>query len=167
VIDTGTNLIANNGTIAATGSGGLAVASAIDNAGLIDISDSHASLVGSLSGDGDVHLGGHASVEFGAGVSADLLLDGDATGLILFDHSVDFTGTISGFDSDDRIELCDIDWTLETSLSYAANADGSGGVLTISDGTDTAHLEFVGSYNGEGFTLGSDGHGGTLLGWGP
>ena len=35
---------------------------------------------------------------------------------------------------------------LETSLSYVANADGSGGVLTISDGTHTAHLEFVGNY---------------------
>ncbi|WP_336950533.1 Ig-like domain-containing protein, partial [Sphingobium aromaticivastans] len=166
VIDTGANVVSNSGIIAATGSGGLMVASAIDNEGVIQLSSSHAVLAGNVTGSGDVLLSGTATVEFGGHVSSDIVVDAGATGLILFDDSISFSGTIAGLDSDDRIDLSDLAFDAGTMLSYAANEAGTGGVLTVTNGTDVAHLTLIGSYHAEDFGLWSDGHSGTLIGFG-
>ena len=166
VLDTGTNMISNSGIIAATGSGGLTVVSAIDNEGLIQLNSSHAVLVGDVSGSGDVVLSGTATVEFGGHVTSDIVVDAGATGLILFDDSISFSGTIAGLDSDDRVDLSDLAFDAATMLSYAANDTGTGGVLTVTSGADVAHLTLIGSYHAEDFGLWSDGHSGTLISFG-
>nr|MEC6698099.1 Ig-like domain-containing protein [Sphingobium sp. SJ10-10] len=166
VLDTGTNVISNSGIIAATGSGGLTVVSAIDNEGLIQLNSSHAVLAGDVSGSGDVVLSGTATVEFGGHVTSDIVVDAGATGLILFDDSISFSGTIAGLDSDDRVDLSDLAFDAATMLSYAANDTGTGGVLTVTSGADVAHLTLIGSYHAEDFGLWSDGHSGTLISFG-
>ena len=166
VIDTGSNTIFNSGTIAATASGGLELASGLNNQGSILVSASHALLSGNVSGSGEVLLTGHASVEFGAAASSDIVLGASATALITFDDSIDFSGTITGFDSDDQVQLQDILFGSSTSLFWAVKEDGSGGVLTVSDGEHQSVIEFHGNYDASLFTIDSNGHGGTQVTYG-
>ena len=85
-----------------------------------------------------------------------------ATGELVLDHSTTFSGQISNFTGDgtlsgsDQIDLKDINYN-SVQDSYA------NGVLTITDGTDTAKLNFNGSYTQANFHLASDGSGGTIV----
>ena len=87
----------------------------------------------------------------------------------MLDNSQDFTGQIVGFAGDgtaansDSIDLKDIDFSHLMQQTYTENSDGTGGTLTLSDGTHTANINFVGNYVLENFTLSSDGSGGTLI----
>ena len=86
-----------------------------------------------------------------------------ATGELILDHSADFTGTISGFSGDgtltgsDLIDLRDINFSSLEQSSYAH------GVLTVSDGTHTANLDFNGDYQLANFKFVDDGQGGTTV----
>nr|WP_249136350.1 FecR domain-containing protein [Bradyrhizobium canariense] len=91
------------------------------------------------------------------------------TGTFAIDHAADFTGVINGFAGDgtvansDLLDLKDISFSGLTGVTYTENADHLGGVLTLSDGTDTAILKFAGSYTIDSFQFASDGNGGTLV----
>ncbi|WP_433996197.1 FecR domain-containing protein [Bradyrhizobium japonicum] len=91
------------------------------------------------------------------------------TGTFAIDHAADFTGVINGFAGDgtlansDLLDLKDIGFSSLTGVTYTENADHLGGVLTLSDGTDTAILKFAGNYNIDSFDFASDGNGGTLV----
>ena len=91
------------------------------------------------------------------------------TGTFAIEHAADFTGVINGFDGDgtlansDLLDLKDIDFAGLTGISYTENADHLGGVLTLSDGSDTATIKFAGSYSIDSFHFASDGKGGTLV----
>src|SRR4029077_3938317 len=86
-----------------------------------------------------------------------------ATGELILDHSADFTGTISGFSGDgtltgsDLIDLRDINFSSLEQSSYAH------GVLTVSDGTHTANLDFNGDYQLANFKFVDDSQGGTTV----
>ena len=85
-----------------------------------------------------------------------------STGDLILDHSSLFTGQINGFTGNgtlsgsDQIDLQDVNYS-SASESY------SNGVLTVTDGTDTAKLTFNGSYVLANFSLASDGNGGTIV----
>ncbi|MBB4372574.1 hypothetical protein GGD63_005384 [Bradyrhizobium sp. cir1] len=91
------------------------------------------------------------------------------TGTFAIEHAADFTGTINGFAGDgtvansDLLDLKDIDFTHLTGVTWTENADHLGGVLTLSDGTETATIKFAGSYSIDSFEFVSDGNGGTLV----
>jgi hypothetical protein len=85
-----------------------------------------------------------------------------ATGMLKLDHPSTFTGEIFGFTGNgqlsgsDQIDLKGIsDSTVQD--SYA------NGVLTVTDGTNTAHLSFSGSYVLGNFKFADDGSGGTIV----
>ena len=54
-------------------------------------------------------------------------------------------------------------------MSYGANTtatflgNANGGTLTVTDGTHAAHIALLGDYLTSGWTLSSDGHGGTIV----
>ena len=52
-------------------------------------------------------------------------------------------------------------------MTYAANQDGTGGTLTVSDGTDTANITLLGQYTADGFQAADDQHLGTLITYHP
>ncbi|WBL80335.1 Ig-like domain-containing protein [Bradyrhizobium xenonodulans] len=90
------------------------------------------------------------------------------TGILILDHSTQFTGTISGLSGNgdpsasDILDLKDISFGAGTKASYAGNA--SGGVLSVSDAQNhVAHLTLVGDYTHSTFNLSSDANGGTLV----
>jgi len=127
-----------------------------------------------------IHTGGSSTVSSGgnargttlAGGTMEIQAGGTASGTITFDEagtlritdSDTFNATISGLsDTDEIINLMDIDFASAT-LGYSGNA--SSGVLTISDGTDTATLNLIGQYTAASFHMASNGAGGTLV-WDP
>jgi hypothetical protein len=91
------------------------------------------------------------------------------TGELVLDNSQAFTGQIVGFAGDgtlansDTIDLQDINFAKLNTETYVQNAAGTGGTLTLSDGTNTASLNFSGNHVSENFKFLSDGNGGTDL----
>ena len=117
---------------------------------------------GGSADDATIGSGALAFVHAG-GTIDDVIFAGPNASLVLAQASA-FTGTISGWQDHDSIDLGDILFSDGvTSLAYAANGDNSGGTLTVSDGTHTASLSLLGQYSAADFALSADGHGGTLI----
>jgi hypothetical protein len=66
VIDTGSNIITNSGTLEATGSGGLIIESGVDNSGHLWANGGDITVHGDVTGAGDATISGTATLEFGA-----------------------------------------------------------------------------------------------------
>ena len=90
-------------------------------------------------------------------------LDAGATGTIVLHDSFDFSGVVSGFNSDDHIDLLDVAFAPGTSVNYAANQEGTGGTLTVTDGIHIANVALLGQYSADGFTAEADATSHTLL----
>jgi autotransporter passenger strand-loop-strand repeat protein len=126
-----------------------------------------------IQGSQYVQAGGSAvDTTIGAGAVEFVYAGGTANGVTFagpygylgLEQSSAFTGTISGWQDNDFIDLGDILFSGSgTALAYSDNADHAGGVLTISDGTHLATLNLLGQYMAADFALSSDGHGGTLV----
>ena len=163
VIDTGSNVITNSGTLEATGSGGLVINSDIDNSGLIWAHGGNVTANGAVSGTGTALLDGTATIDFGAASSSNVTLDAAATGTIVLHDSFDFSGVVSGFNGNDQLDLADIMFGVDTSMSYFENLDGTGGTLSVTDGAHTANIALLGDYSADGFELVADNILGTLV----
>jgi hypothetical protein len=61
------------------------------------------------------------------------------------------------------LDLPDIAFGAQTTLAYAANANGAGGTLTVSDGRHAASIALLRNYMAGSLVTAADGHGGTLL----
>ncbi|HKH00907.1 MAG TPA: hypothetical protein VKB08_09335, partial [Bradyrhizobium sp.] len=64
---------------------------------------------------------------------------------------------------DDRLDLLDITFGANTTASYAASQDGTGGTLTVSDGTHAANIALIGQYSGAGFEITADSQLGSVI----
>ena len=95
------------------------------------------------------------------GVSAQPVTFTGTTGTLKLDNAVAFSGQVSGLTGSDAIDLADVKYGANTTATFSGNS--TGGTLTVSDGTDTAHIALVGDYLKSGWTLSSDGHGGTVV----
>jgi hypothetical protein len=167
VVDTGLNVIENIGTLEATGSGGLVVNSALDNEGLVWAHAGNVSLNGTVTGSGSVQVDGNASVSFGGTASANTTIAADSASNLILHDSFDFSGSISGFDSNDHLDLTDLLFSAGMAVNYNANTDGLGGVLQVSDGAHTANIALLGQYDAAGFQAASDGVSGTVISYDP
>ena len=161
-IDTGANAVVNSGTLEATGSGGLIVHGDLSNSGLLWANSGHLTVDGNVSGTGSALIDGNGAFEFGGAFGENVSFDANAAGTLKLDHSVDFSGMVSGFNSNDVLDLADIAAGSAT-LSYTANADGTGGTLTATDGTHTANVKLTGQYEAANFHASADTGMGTLI----
>ena len=75
---------------------------------------------------------------------------------------IGYTESATGFDGNDHLFLSDVA-AASASLNYTANADGSGGVLTISDGTHAANIALQGQYDDAEFQFAASTTGGTTV----
>jgi hypothetical protein len=164
VIDTGANVVTNAGTLEATGIGGLIVNSDIANSGLIWAHGGNVTLNGAVAGSGTAMISGTATLGFSAASSIDITFAADAAGTLMLKDAAEFAGTISGFSSNDQIDLTNLNY----SIAFLSNANYSSSTnittLAITDGTSTDTIKLVGNYTIDApwhFT--SDSHGGTLL----
>jgi len=149
------------------------VTGATENSGTIGVTEGRMTFIGALTGTGtsntlDIGNAGSVTLDNGAtiGTMVDFLARSPGlTGLLDLQKPLSFLGTIGGFgfgSSDDQIDLLN---TIATAVSYHGNASGSGGVLDVMNGTTVAKLHFAGFYSTASFSLSSDGHGGTLIGF--
>ncbi len=164
VIDTGANVVTNSGTLEATGSGGLVVNSDIANSGLIWAHGGNITINGAVTGSGHAMISGAGTLGFGAASSADVTFAEDAAGRLTLEHAADFTGTISGFSSDDQIDLANIGYATASLYDVTYNASADLTTFVITDGTSTGTLHFAGNYTVHtAWHFSIDGNGGTLL----
>lgn len=126
--------------------------------------NSGAQYVGSGGLATDTTIGtGAVEVVLAGGTAGGVTFGAGYAGLVLEQSSV-LTGSISGWQANDFIDLVDIQFdTVGTTLAYAANGGNTGGALTVSDGTHVATLHLLGQYSAADFAIASDGHGGTLI----
>ena len=159
VIDTGTNIVTNRGTLEATTGGELYIASRVTNSGTL-ISASGGDLVAAAAvNGGKAAIYGPGSIEFGAASSAATTFALGSTGELILDDAAQYTGTVSGFGKNitQSIDLSNVQFA-------TASKTYSGGTLTVKDTAgDIAHIKLSGSYTLASFTLGDDGNGGTLI----
>ncbi len=161
VIDTGANVIDNAGALIAYGAGGMTIASALLNTGSLAADGGDLTLKGAVTGAGVARISG-ATLDAQAAFSENVAFTGKSGALELA-QSTGYSGSISGFSHSGAtsLDLDDIAFGATTKASYAGSA--SKGVLTVTDGTNTAHIKLLGDYVGATFTATSDGHGGTKV----
>jgi hypothetical protein len=163
VIDTGANKVVNAGVIGTTGTGGMTIDGAVDNTGKFEVSKGALTVDGAVTGGGEV-LVAKATADFASGFSENVRFVGAAaSGVLELADAVDYAGTVYGFSKTGKtaLDLADVTFGSHTKASYSGTA--TGGVLTVTDGTDTAHIHLVGDYLSSTFTVSSDGHGGTSV----
>jgi 20S proteasome alpha/beta subunit len=167
VVDTGSNVIINSGTLEATGSGGLVIDSAVQNSGKIWADGGNVTVSAAVTGNGTATISGSTMLEFAAASDANTSFAAGATGTLKLDQAENFTGTISGFGAGDALDLTDIASGANLTVGYTANADGSGGTLSVSDGMHTASIALLGQFAASGFQVGSDAGSGTMVTYTP
>jgi hypothetical protein len=167
VIDTGNNVIANAGTLEATGRGGLTVNSAVSNSGQIWADGGNVDVQGAATGNGTAMISGSATLEFGATSAENTSFAAGAAGTLKLDQAESFSGSVSGFGAGDTLDLSDIAFGANLTIGYTANAAGTGGSLSISDGTHSASVALLGQFAAAGFQVGSDAGGGAMVTYAP
>ena len=132
----------------------------IGNSAVLDIASAVTGTSGSFT------LMNSANLEFGAAESENIGVAAGATGTLKFDKSASVTGSISGLTRKNAVDLGDLDWVSgKMKATFAANAANptSGGVLTVTNGTNSAELNLLGNYTKAAWNLSKDGSGGTLV----
>jgi hypothetical protein len=161
VIDTGSNVVNNSGTLGALGSGGLVVMGALDNSGELSAAGGSVSIHGEVSGNGSATIGDGGLIDFDAASDANVGFADNAAGTLRLDDSADFSGTIAGLTSDDALIFGDM--ASGASVTYTANASGNSGTLTVSDGTNSSQVTVLGQYDAADFHASTDSNGVTQV----
>jgi hypothetical protein len=161
-IDTGANMTFNFGMLEASGAGGLVVRGDVDNSGTLWANNSNITIEGDVTGGGSAVIDGNGSFVFDGLFAEALTINATASGTLAVSHASYFSGTISGFDGNDHLLLNDIS-AATASLNYTANADGTGGVLSVSDGTHAANIILQGQYDAAEFQYSANATGGTSV----
>ncbi len=162
-IDTGANAVNNSGTLEATGSGGLVIDSDIVNTGVLWANGGDVTAAGNVSGDGSAMISGAATLEFAHASAENTGFAAGSTGSLALGNSFNFSGIVSGMTASTHIDLLDINFSNGPTLSYIANAQDTGGILSITDGTHTASIAMVGHFDPAGFQEQADKGVGTLI----
>ncbi|MNE19636.1 Serralysin C precursor [compost metagenome] len=168
LLDSGNNVIENSGTLAATGAGGMTVASALDNSGHLWANGGDLRLLGDVTGGGSATIDGDATLAFGGAARlGSVAFHGDGAGTLAVEADDAMSlGTILGLEQEDGLLLSDLIFGTDTRLSYSASADGTSGLLTVSDGTQSAALRLLGHYSEGDFLLAGEADGSVKVGYG-
>ena len=159
-IDTGANTITNAGAIDSTGSGQVIVKSAVANTGLIFAAAGTLTLDGAVTGAGTGQIK-NGVLNIAAAFGETVTFVSGATGQLRLTDFKDFTGTVKGLSltGTNTIDLAGFTLT-GAKASYKGT---TAGVLTVTNGTQTAKISLTGNYTGSTFTVASDGHGGVTV----
>jgi len=160
-LDTGGSTITNAGEIGNTGIGGTTVFSPVDNTGYLIVDGGSLILNDPVSGSGiGAIFAGTLDVTSTFDEYVAFL---GATGELELAHSQNYNAAISGFSTTGgtALDLRDIGFVSATTASYAGTT--AQGVLTVTNGTQTARINLIGDYLGSTFTVYNDGEDGTLV----
>ena len=154
--------ISRNASVEINGGSTLTLNGAVANSGALLANGGTLDVVGALTG-GTTKINGAGTVVMTQSSSENISFLSKSTGKLVLDEATGYTGKISGLGRTQSIDLADINFAT-AKISYAANnGSNSSGVLTVTDGTTTAHLQVAGTYTLASFKVASDGDGGTLL----
>jgi Ca2+-binding RTX toxin-like protein len=155
--------VANTGTLEATGSGGLVINSALDNSGTLWANGGNVTVHGNVTGSGSAHISGGSTLELDGAANVAVSFDQDGAGSLTLGDADHFSGSIAGFGGNNALHLTDVAVNGGTTIAYAADTSGSGGVLTLADGSNVAQLALQGGYDHAGFHGRADQGGGMLV----
>jgi len=126
----------------------------INNGGTISAEGGNLLVYGSIDGTGTLGVGNNATLTLQAAVDpGQTLTFGNNSKLVLNDARA-FHGTITGFGSDDVLDLSGI---------QATNPNYANGTLTLDTPSGQLVLIFAGPYGANAFSVRPDGFGGTLV----
>ena len=146
VIGQGDATIVNAGLIETTGSGRLTLDGTISNSGTIAADAGTLIISGPLTGNGAVSIDG-GTLDFTGAFSGSVAFKGKSGVLELADSQT-YGGTVSGFSTTGHTRLYLVD-IAHTGMSQATfSGTSTGGILTVTDGTHTAHIAMAGDYLG-------------------
>ena len=120
----------------------------------------------SISGTGAFTLMNSANLELGAAVSENVTFASGAVGTLKLDKSVTspYTGTVSGLTQNNAIDLADLTYAAgKMKAMFSENTAGTGGTLTVTNGTNSVQLKLAGNYTTSTWNLSKDGSGGTKV----
>ena len=125
----------------------------IENSAIVDITSAITGTAGSFT------LMNSANLEFGAAESENIGFAAGASGTLKFDKSALVTGSISGLTPNNKVDLADLTWVSgKMKATFAGNT--SGGVLTVTNGTNSINLNLLGNYKQATSELVEGQHGG-------
>ena len=155
--------IRSGSTVEITGGAMLTLGGTIANSGTLLVNGGTLDVNGALTG-GTSEISGAGVMAIAQASSENIAFLSNSTGQLVLDQAPGYTGQVSGFGTAQSIDLTDVDFAAGVKISYASNnRRNTSGVLTITEGTTTTHLDLQGSYTLANFHVASDGEGGTLL----
>ncbi|BAV73486.1 outer membrane adhesin like protein [Pseudomonas chlororaphis subsp. aurantiaca] len=165
VLDTGTHTITNSGVLESTGTGGMTVASTVENTGHLWANGGDLHLLADVTGNGSATIDGDASLTFAGAAHTSVAFHGEGAGSLVIAQA-EAAGSlvgILGLESDDLLTFGNLAFGANTQLSYNANASGAGGLLTVDDGAHRAEVNLLGHYSAEDFQVTNGGEAGTQV----
>ncbi len=153
--------LTNTGTLDIGNSGLLNVSGALTNNGSISITTDTETLAGAVGGTGSFSLS-TANLQFDSSVSAGQTIKESGADELTLKQAQNFHATISGFGTYDTIDATNFVKTA-TSYNFVENSGGTGGTLTLTDGSLIANILLTGSYSKSSFNLAPDSGTGTLV----
>ncbi|ROL75322.1 type I secretion protein [Pseudomonas chlororaphis] len=165
VLDTGSHTITNSGVLESTGTGGMTVASTVENTGHLWANGGDLHLLADVTGNGSATIDGDASLTFAGAAHTSVAFHGEGAGSLVIAQA-EAAGSlvgILGLESDDLLTFGDLAFSANTQLSYTANASGAGGLLTVDDGAHRAEVNLLGHYSAEDFQVTDGGEAGTQV----
>jgi hypothetical protein len=139
----------------------LKVSGATTNNGSISIASDTETLAGAVGGAGAFSVN-DANLQFDSSVSAGQTVTEYVADALILGQAQSFAGTISGFGIGDTIDATSF-LESKTTFNFVANFAGTGGILTLHDGSLTANILMTGVYSNSSFSLAPDSGTGTLV----
>jgi hypothetical protein len=159
IFETGVQTVTNAGLIEATNGGVCVVESTVSNTGTLEAAGGTLMLERAVTGSGTVAVAAGTLVITNAGAAEKVTFKGQG-GTLELDQSQTYAGKVTGFSltGQTTLDLRDIGFVAPDEATFSGTS--TSGVLTVTDGTHTAHITLVGDYLGATFTAASDGNGG-------
>jgi len=116
---------------------------------------------GAVTGNGSATING-ATLDLGSSFTENVTFTG-TSGVLELAQSQTYTGKVTGFSltGGTSLDLRDIAFVSAGEATFGGNK--TSGVLTVTDGTHTAHITLIGNYTGSTFVASSDGQGGVSI----
>jgi len=161
-IDAGANTITNAGLIEASNKGKATISSVVANTGTLEANGGSLTLQAAVTGSGAVDVVS-GTLDIANANAGEAVAFTGKSGTLELDQSQTYTGQVSGFSTTGKtsLDLRDIGFVSPSEATFSGTAKG--GVLTVTDGTHTAHIKLAGNYLNSTFVASSDGKGGVTV----